>query len=181
MRLSDWNLALVNAVFLDPERADATISRIDATGRLLEKMLGSADLNQAKRRFVASFGADPASIRAYFQCPVQTAALRTGERPRPLRLPQGRPPPTAHAQGQPYRRTAAASLAAQAHRPRQTVNHAGDQRSTWVGRTDTELRRHRKPLEGRPPASSRPPCTHVGPAAPAHLLSRRTACPCRCR
>lgn len=64
--LQDWNAALVDAVFLDPERAGTSLSRIDATGRLLAKVAGGLDEEQARRSFIKAFGSDAASIRSHF-------------------------------------------------------------------------------------------------------------------
>lgn len=67
MRLSEWNEALVRAIFLDPERAGATVCRMDATGQLLEKISGIAGLDAAKRQFIAAFGRDASDIRQLYR------------------------------------------------------------------------------------------------------------------
>ena len=67
MRLSEWNEALVGAIFLDPERTGATVCRMDATGQLLEKISGSDGLEAAKRKFVAAFGQDASDIRRHYR------------------------------------------------------------------------------------------------------------------
>lgn len=64
--LREWNLALVEAVFLNRSRPRKTLSRIDTTGRLFEVVTGEKDRESAKRRFIASFGRDPAAIREQF-------------------------------------------------------------------------------------------------------------------
>ena len=67
MRLSEWNEALVRAIFLDPERTGATVCRMDATGQLLEKVSGIDGLEAAKGKFVAAFGQDAADIRRHYR------------------------------------------------------------------------------------------------------------------
>ena len=67
MRLSEWNEALVKAVFLDPERAGTNVCRVDATGQLLEKISGITGQEAAKRHFIAAFGNDLAQIRQLYR------------------------------------------------------------------------------------------------------------------
>ncbi len=67
MRLSEWNEALVRAIFLDSERSGATVCRMDATGQLLEKISGAAELEAAKQEFIAAFGQDAAEIRQLYR------------------------------------------------------------------------------------------------------------------
>jgi hypothetical protein len=67
MQLPEWNDALVTAIFLDPERTGSTVSRIDATGRLLEKVSGITGLETAKQQFLSSFGQDVSSIRQRYR------------------------------------------------------------------------------------------------------------------
>lgn len=67
MRLSEWNEALVKAVFLDPERVGINVCRMDATGQLLEKISGITGQDAAKRQFIAAFGNDAAQIRQLYR------------------------------------------------------------------------------------------------------------------
>lgn len=64
--LSQWNSALVAALFLRPDRARTTLSRIDATGRVLEELSGGQDRASAKRSFLNAFGSDPQAIKDQF-------------------------------------------------------------------------------------------------------------------
>ncbi|QOD82938.1 hypothetical protein [Chromobacterium haemolyticum] len=64
--LTDWNEALVKAIFLAPSRSGATLSRIDATGRILATLAGTDFIDRAKQSFIASFGQSPAEIRSHF-------------------------------------------------------------------------------------------------------------------
>jgi hypothetical protein len=65
--LAEWNSALVKALFLRPDRARTTLSRIDATGRVIEELSGGQDRPSAKRRFISAFGRDPEAIRNQFK------------------------------------------------------------------------------------------------------------------
>ncbi|RYF48447.1 MAG: hypothetical protein EOO38_10080, partial [Cytophagaceae bacterium] len=67
MRLSDWNEALVKAIFLEPGRIGATVCRMDATGQLLEKISGAVGLEAAKRQFIAAFGRDASGVRQLYR------------------------------------------------------------------------------------------------------------------
>lgn len=67
MRLSEWNVALVNAIFLDPERAGTNVCRMDATGQLLEKISGTTGQEAAKRQFIAAFGRDASQVRQLYR------------------------------------------------------------------------------------------------------------------
>ncbi|WP_404303098.1 hypothetical protein [Alicycliphilus denitrificans] len=64
--LADWNAALIRQIFMRPERASTSLSRVDTTGRLLRKVAGEADGEVAKRRFIAAFGDDPARIKSQY-------------------------------------------------------------------------------------------------------------------
>ena len=64
--LADWNAALVRQIFMRPERAATSISRVDTTGRLLCVIAGEADGEAAKQRFIAAFGRDPSRIKSQF-------------------------------------------------------------------------------------------------------------------
>lgn len=70
MRLSEWNEALVKAVFLDPERVGATVCRMDATGQLLERISGTSGIESAKRQFIAAFGRDATAIRQLYRASI---------------------------------------------------------------------------------------------------------------
>ncbi len=66
--LADWNLALVREVFLNAERVDIPITRIDASDRLLSKCVGSELLVAGVRDyFITSFGDSASSIRSKFK------------------------------------------------------------------------------------------------------------------
>lgn len=67
MGLSEWNEALVKAVFLDAERAGTNVCRMDATGQLLEKISGITGQEAAKRQFISAFGNDAAKIRQLYR------------------------------------------------------------------------------------------------------------------
>lgn len=79
MRLSEWNEALVKAIFFDPEREGAAICRMDATGQLLEKISGCDSFESAKRRFIAAFGQDSSAIRLQYRSPFQALVPLRGE------------------------------------------------------------------------------------------------------
>lgn len=64
--LSEWNAALVAALFLRPDQAGTTISRIDATGRVIEQLSGGQDRTAAKRNFLRAFGSDAQTIKDQF-------------------------------------------------------------------------------------------------------------------
>lgn len=64
--LSQWNSALVTALFLRPDRARTTLSRIDATGRVLEELSEGQDRESAKRSFIKAFGSDLETIKKHF-------------------------------------------------------------------------------------------------------------------
>ncbi len=67
--LREWNEALVGAVFLAPERAQITVSRIDASGRFLAKCTKDKDSDpeDAKKYFINAFGNTVASVRSNFR------------------------------------------------------------------------------------------------------------------
>jgi hypothetical protein len=69
--LSDWNAALVSAVFLGIERAANPITRVDATARFLARCTGGSGSSpeDARRSFLASFGNSPSRIRALYRWP----------------------------------------------------------------------------------------------------------------
>lgn len=67
MRISEWNEALVKAIFLDSERVGTNVCRIDATGQLLEKVSGITGQDAAKRQFISAFGTDVAKIRKLYR------------------------------------------------------------------------------------------------------------------
>lgn len=73
--LSEWNVALVAALFLRPDRARTTLSRIDATGRVLELLSGGQNRSAAKRGFLSAFGSNAQSIRDQFTLSPRTAVL----------------------------------------------------------------------------------------------------------
>lgn len=73
--LSQWNAALVAAFFLRPDRARTTISRIDATGRVLEQLFGGQNRTAAKRGFLSAFGSDVQSIKDQFTLSPRIAVL----------------------------------------------------------------------------------------------------------
>jgi hypothetical protein len=73
--LSQWNLALVTALFLRPDRARTTLSRIDATGRVLEELCESQDRASAKWSFIKAFGSDPEVIKKHFTLSPSIAIL----------------------------------------------------------------------------------------------------------
>lgn len=64
--LADWNAALIRHIFMRPERASTSLSRIDTTGRLFGKVAGEVDGEIAKRRFIAAFGNDPSRIKSQY-------------------------------------------------------------------------------------------------------------------
>lgn len=64
--LADWNAALIRQIFMRPERASTSLSRVDTTGRLLRMIAGEVDGEAARRRFIAAFGSDPARLRAQY-------------------------------------------------------------------------------------------------------------------
>lgn len=65
--LADWNAALIRQIFMRPDRTSTSLSRLDATGRLLQKIAGEVDGEVAKRRFIAAFGNDPARIKRQYR------------------------------------------------------------------------------------------------------------------
>jgi len=67
--LSDWNTALVEAVFFAPGRVDRQITRIQASEKFLAQCTGddSCDAEDAQRAFIASFGSTSASILRHFK------------------------------------------------------------------------------------------------------------------
>jgi hypothetical protein len=67
--LSDWNKALVEAVFFDPDRLDREITRIQASEKFLAQCTGdpSCDAEDAQRAFIASFGRNSACILRHFK------------------------------------------------------------------------------------------------------------------
>ncbi len=67
-KLSDWNAALVKAVFLDSARLDMPVTRIQASGKFLAECAGegSDDATGAMQSFISSFGKDEAKIRGQF-------------------------------------------------------------------------------------------------------------------
>lgn len=69
----DWNAALVNAVFRDPENAGRPIKRVTATGRFLAQVVseGESDADSVKAAFLRSFGSAPHQIRSFFRWTVQ--------------------------------------------------------------------------------------------------------------
>ena len=73
--LSQWNTALVAAFFLRPDRARTTLSRIDATGRVLEQLSGGQNRPAAKRGFLSAFGSDVQSIKDQFTLSPRIAVL----------------------------------------------------------------------------------------------------------
>lgn len=66
--LSEWNDALVKAVFLDTERLAMKITRIPASDRFLAECTGdpAADHRKAARNFISSFGTRDWEIRGHF-------------------------------------------------------------------------------------------------------------------
>ena len=73
--LSQWNTALVAAFFLRPDRARTTLSRIDATGRVLEQLSGGQNRTVAKRGFLSAFGSNVQSIKDQFTLSPRIAVL----------------------------------------------------------------------------------------------------------
>ena len=73
--LSQWNIALVAAFFLRPDRARTTLSRIDATGRVLEQLSGGQDRIVAKQSFLKAFGNDVQTIKSQFTLSPRIAVL----------------------------------------------------------------------------------------------------------
>jgi len=67
--LSDWNKALIEAVFFDPTRLDREITRIQASEKFLALCTGdpSCDSKAAQRAFTSSFGATSAAIGRHFK------------------------------------------------------------------------------------------------------------------
>lgn len=67
--LKEWNEALVLEVFLAHERAESTVSRIDASGRFLAKCTKDNDCNaeEARQLFINTFGTTATSVRAKFR------------------------------------------------------------------------------------------------------------------
>ncbi|MGZ6315638.1 MAG: hypothetical protein ACXWNQ_00105 [Anaerolineales bacterium] len=67
-KLSDWNKALINAVFLDKERLAMRITRIPASPAFLAECTGdpAADHRAAIRAFITSFGKYDWQIRDHF-------------------------------------------------------------------------------------------------------------------
>lgn len=73
--LSQWNFALVTALFLRPDRARTTLSRIDVTGRMLVELSGGQDRISAKQSFLKAFGNDPRHIKEQFTLSPRIAVL----------------------------------------------------------------------------------------------------------
>ncbi|KHT34505.1 hypothetical protein [Pectobacterium carotovorum] len=65
--LDEWNTALVKAIFFDPSYVGATLSRIDATGRIFDKLKGSRSKEEAKSSFLNAFGASADEIQNHFR------------------------------------------------------------------------------------------------------------------
>ncbi len=67
--LSDWNKALVEAVFFDSDRLDREITRIQASKKFLAQCTGdpSCDPKAAQRAFTASLGSTSAGIGRQFK------------------------------------------------------------------------------------------------------------------
>lgn len=67
--LKEWNEALVNAIFLAPGRVDASVSRIDASGRFLVKCTRDVESSteEAQKLFINTFGNNASSVRAKFR------------------------------------------------------------------------------------------------------------------
>lgn len=82
--LSDWNKALVEAVFFDRERLDQRITRIQASGEFLAQCTGDPSCNAeaAQQAFISSFGAFSAAILQHFNWSKSIPA-RTGRSQRP--------------------------------------------------------------------------------------------------
>lgn len=68
-KLSDWNRALAEAVFLDLERLALRITRIQASSKFLAQCTGdpSCGPSEAMRAFTSSFGATSAGIMRHFK------------------------------------------------------------------------------------------------------------------
>ena len=66
--LSDWNKALVEAVFFDRELLDQRITRIQASGEFLAECTGDRSCNAeaAQQAFISSFGTYSAAILQHF-------------------------------------------------------------------------------------------------------------------
>lgn len=65
--LEEWNAALVKAIFFDPSCINSTLSRIDATGRIFEKLKGTRSKEEAKGSFLNAFGTSAEKIQNYFR------------------------------------------------------------------------------------------------------------------
>ncbi|PJG62229.1 hypothetical protein CV016_13435 [Yersinia kristensenii] len=65
--LDEWNAALVKAIFFDPSCVGLTLSRIDATGRIFDKLKGSRSKREAKNSFLKAFGNSSDEIQNHFR------------------------------------------------------------------------------------------------------------------
>lgn len=65
--LEEWNTALVKAIFFDPSCAGSTLSRIDVTGRIFDKLKGSRSKREAKNSFLKAFGNSADEIQNHFR------------------------------------------------------------------------------------------------------------------
>ncbi|CNJ89414.1 Uncharacterised protein [Yersinia intermedia] len=65
--LDEWNTALVRAIFFDPSCIGSTLSRIDATGRIFDKLKGTRSKEEAKGSFLNAFGTSAEKIQNYFR------------------------------------------------------------------------------------------------------------------
>lgn len=65
----------MKALFLRPDRARTTLSRIDATGRIFEELSGGKGREAGKHSFISAFGRKPDEIREHFKCSPRIAVL----------------------------------------------------------------------------------------------------------
>lgn len=65
--LEEWNTALVNVIFFDPSCVGTTLSRIDVTGRIFEKLKGTRTKEEARASFLNAFGTNAEKIQNYFR------------------------------------------------------------------------------------------------------------------
>lgn len=66
---ADWNSALVNAVFRDPENVGRPIKRVTATARFLAQIVNEdeSEADLVKTSFLRSFGSSPYQIRRFYR------------------------------------------------------------------------------------------------------------------
>lgn len=78
--LGNWNRALVEAIFLDQERLDIPITRINASNAFLAGCTGDAACrpDEARASFVRAFGSRPAELKTHFRAANKGATGQDG-------------------------------------------------------------------------------------------------------